>query len=225
MFKVALDLQLRFVPPMNESAPGIVLTRTLELPFPPTEELIVAGKSIDDCPDPLGFTLKHFTWDVDRKIFLARTSMTYMDEPLAFIPDALRSWLDLGWAIGSYLDWYGTAEEDSDDEIAVDSMTETEFDRRERLHTLPRTRRPREFNKFFRAMIRQMAVSMNNPAVAYAMDSLGRIVPEDPKGEDESSLHRQWREAQAEYADMTDEAQTAWQERVERYPTLKELIS
>lgn len=39
---------------------------------------------------------------MDRQVFGAKTSMTNVDLPLAFMPDDIRAWLDRGWRLGSY---------------------------------------------------------------------------------------------------------------------------
>ena len=66
MFKVELDLELRFVPPMAEYGQGITVTRTLELPLAPGPDLMAWSARIDDCTEPDGYHLGEFTCDVDR---------------------------------------------------------------------------------------------------------------------------------------------------------------
>ena len=46
MFKLELDMHLKWVPPMEEHGPGIILTRTIELPFAPTSGLHLFGTRI-----------------------------------------------------------------------------------------------------------------------------------------------------------------------------------
>jgi len=92
------------------------------------------------------------------------------------------------------------------------------------LHTLPKTRRDRAFNQFFKALVRLMAQSFDNCDIAYAMDKLGRLVPEEKPGPDESSLHRKWREAQAEYHEMSQDEQFAWMDSLTKYPSIDRAI-
>src|SRR5208283_2836283 len=106
MFALELDVSLCFVPPMDERARGIVVTRTLEMPFPPTEGLFVTGIAMNGQPMAQGFKLKNLTWDLDRQRFFATTSLTSHDFPIAEIPDMIRDWLDRGWQLGSYEDTY-----------------------------------------------------------------------------------------------------------------------
>ncbi len=221
MYTLHLDLHLKFVPPMSEHGPGIVLTRAVQLPFVPASSLRIAGASLDEHGGPMGFGLEELTWDVDREVFSASTQIICHDEPLALIPDAIRSWLDLGWELGSYADTYKQPD-DGDDTIELED--DGEYERLEVLHTLPKTRRDRAFNQFFKALVRLMAESFNNSDIAYAMDKLGRLVPEEKPGPDESSLHRKWREAQAEYHEMSQDEQFAWMDSLAKYPSIERAI-
>lgn len=221
MHTLHLDLHLKFVPPMSQHGPGVVLTRAIQLPFVPTSSLRIAGASLDEHGGPMGFGIEELTWDVDREVFLASTQIICHDEPLALIPDTIRSWLDLGWELGTYADTYGEAD-DGDNETEVED--DGEYERLEVLHTLPKTRRDRPFNQFFKALIRLMAESFDQCDVAYAMDTLGRLVPEEKAGPDESALHRKWRSAKADYHDMTQDEQFAWIDSLAKYPTIERAI-
>ncbi len=227
MYTVCLDLHLRFVPPMSEHAPGIVLSRTIELPFPAYSGLVVYGAELDECPDPLGLHLTDVIWDIDRSVFLAHSVIVSHDEPLAFIPDTIRGWIERGWKLGSYRDAYLANQPDDDaDEVAASLSSDDEFDRLERLHTLPKTRRDPDFNRFFKALIREMSDGYNNLSVAYAMDKLGRLLPnEKPKaGEQLSEIARRWRDACSEFDQLDSDAQTAWQDKVAKYPSLERAL-
>lgn len=227
MYTLCLDLHLRFVPPMSEHAPGIVLTRTLTLPFPPYSGLVIHGRAMDDCPDPLGFHLTEVIWDMDREVFLAHTIVVPGDEPLALIPDTIRGWMGRGWKLGSYRDDYARDDETEMDGEASDSaVDEGEYERLETLHTLPKSRRDPEFNRFFKALIREMSEGYNNLSVAYAMDKLGRLLPdEEPKaGEQLSETARLWRDTRSEFDQLDSDDKTAWQDRVAKYPTLERAL-
>ena len=221
MYTLNLDLYLNFVPPMSEHGQGIVLTRAVQLPFVPASSLRISGASLDEHGGPMGFGLEELTWDIDREVFSARTRIICHDEPLAFIPDTIRSWLDLGWELGSYFDTY---EEPDDDKDSTELEDDGEYERLEVLHTLPKTRRDRPFNQFFKALVRLMAESFDHGEVAYAMDKLGRLVPDEKPGPDESAIHQKWRAAQAEFNGMTQDAQFAWMDSLANYPTIERAI-
>lgn len=130
---------------MSDHGAGIVITREIQLPFVPRTSIRLCGVSIDQCADPLGFQLEDLTWDIDREVFLAKTCLISHDEPLAFIPDTIRSWLDLGWKLGTYHDTYGEGDVGDDDFDDVQD-DDGEYERMEILHTLPKNKRNREFN-------------------------------------------------------------------------------
>lgn len=223
MHTLHLDLHLKFVPPMSEHGPGIVLTRRIELPFVPWPSIRVSGASIDQCPDPLGFSLEDLTWDIDREVFLASTTLISHDEPLAIVPDTIREWIRLGWKLGSYHDTYEQSYED-DSESAMSSVGDGEYEQLEQLHTMPKTKRNPDFNRFFNALVRVMAESFDNLDYAYAMDKLGRWVVEEEAGQDESKLSRSWREARREYLQMSQEQQFAWMDTLAKYPSIERAL-
>ena len=224
MFTLCLDLHLRFVPPMSKHAPGIVLTRTIQLPFPPYSGLAIYGVELDDCPDPMGMHLQDVVWDLDRCVFLAHTVIISDDEPLAFIPDTIRGWIARGWALGSYYNAYPSDLQETDE---VDAIDHDHFERMETLHTLPKSRRDREFNRLFKALIREMSEGYNNLATAYAMDKLGRLLAdENPhSGKPLSETGRLWIDTCREFDQLDHEAQTAWQDKVAKYPSLEKVLS
>tara|TARA_A100000171_G_C2139571_1_gene153661 strand:+ start:285 stop:1010 length:726 start_codon:yes stop_codon:yes gene_type:complete len=223
MHTLHLDLHLKFVPPMSEHGPGIVLTRSIELPFVPESSIRLYGTSIDQCPDPLGFSLDDLTWDIDREVFLASTSLISHDEPLAFILDTIREWIGLGWSIGSYHDTYGEPDEDNSEPEAV-RVDDGAYEHLEQLHTMPKTRRSREFNQFFKALIRVMAETYDNRDIAYAMDKLGRLVAEEEAGPDESKISLRWRDARNEFLQMSQDQQFAWVESLSQYPSIERAV-
>lgn len=128
MYTLHLDLHLKFVPPMSKHGLGIVLTRAVQLPFVPASSLRIAGASLDEHGGPSGFGLEELTWDVDREVFSASTQIICHDEPLALIPDAIRSWLEMGWELGSYAD---TCEQPHDGDDTIEMEDDGEYERLE----------------------------------------------------------------------------------------------
>ena len=231
MFKVELDMSLYFVPPMDERGAGIVVTRRLELPFAPSTGLTLCGKLFDDHPDPMGFRLEDVTWDVDRKVFLANTCLISHDLPIAVIPDTIREWVDRGWQLGSYQDAY-VQPEDSEPEEAVDAEdqgsmdVDDEWDEMERWPTKRPAARPPEFNKLLRAIVRTMAESYNNSAVAYAIDKTKRFFDDSQLKEGDSAAIKKWLAARQEFETMSMDDQIAWRDHVmKRRPRLDRIVA
>jgi hypothetical protein len=169
MYKVELDF-LSFDPPMDEHDPSIRLTRTIELPFPAYEGLVIHSRMIDViCDEPLGFVLKNVMWDMDRSVFLATTSMDSGDTPFDEIPDEIRSWIDRGWRLGSHLDVYPKDMDEPEEAESPGTSVEDDNPEAEVTPSQPARRRPARYNKIFRALIRTMAELHNNWSVAYAM--------------------------------------------------------
>src|SRR4051812_9097639 len=107
MYELELDLQLYFVPPMEESGKGIVVTRTIELPFVPSAEFSLYSSAFDELgSEPLGFSLKDLIWDIERKTFLAHTAIVSYDVPWPLIISDVQGWIERGWRLGSYKDAY-----------------------------------------------------------------------------------------------------------------------
>ncbi|HPF41471.1 MAG TPA: hypothetical protein PK093_22775 [Phycisphaerae bacterium] len=225
MYKVNLDLHLKYVPPMSEYGPGIVVTRVLELPFPVSNGIRIHSRLIDECPDPMGFTLEDVVWDMDREVFLASTSIEY-DFPITWIPGELRRWLSRGWKLGSYRDEYPDPLDD--DESAEDSTTTEIFDEDfdDDLPSLPPNRRPREFNLLIKALVRYMVDSLADDETTYAMDKSGRCFTEQEiKDRWNDKATCRWRELKMEYNKLSVEERTAWYRRVEAYPTIDQVVT
>jgi len=91
VYRLALDLDLYFVPPMEGNHGGITVTRNFTLPFPPTSGLAICGRQIEEHPDPHGFVLHDVLWDMDREVFTAHTSLESQALPIAEIPNAIRA--------------------------------------------------------------------------------------------------------------------------------------
>ena len=86
-YTLELDLHLFFTPLMQDWGDGIVMTCTLQLPFPPSDKTTIGGRSIEGDCQPLGYRLRDTIWDVDRKRFIATTTADHGGGPLAYIPD------------------------------------------------------------------------------------------------------------------------------------------
>lgn len=233
-YKVELDLELHWVPPMNEHSSGFIMTRTIELPFPPYVGLSIFSTALDDCPDPQGMRLKDIVWDIDRQVFLASTQLISQDLPIAFIPDDIGRWMEMGWRIGSYQDAYA-----QDDEYDEGPMGETasapaedaEDDWRQLddkvidgWRKLPARKRPARYNRILRALVRLMAETYNNWEVAYAMDKTKQLYTEkESKDFDDPGADR-WRKARNEFFSMSLDDKLQWKRRVESsYPRLDRL--
>lgn len=172
-FRIELDLHLFFTPLMRETGDGIVLTRTLELPFPPCGEIMIGGKSIEgDCIPPLGYNLKDIVWDVDRQVFLTKTVMSHGETPLAFVPMEIEMLVEDGWRIGSWRKFYDRTWKCPISENLQASKFDLEWDDEKELYlleTTPSSRRPEQFNHMFGGIVRLLFMLRNNEAVGYAM--------------------------------------------------------
>lgn len=210
---------------MDEHGPSIRLTRSFELPFPPTEGLCLTGAAFNPySPSPEGFPLKGLTWDMDRGVFLASIILVCQDHPIALIKDELRAWIESGWQMGSLSAAYETTE--SDDEPVGEENLEPDWEEQEeRLPTLRPRSRPREFNKLLRALVREMATIGNNWRVAYAIDRTQMFFTDAELRESSSQSKRAFEGALAEFDRMPSEEQFRWQERVtRRHPRLDRIV-
>jgi hypothetical protein len=219
VYRLELDLLLSFVPPMEEHARAICLTRTLELPFPPWDGLILTSEALNGRPDPMGYVLKEVTWDMDSQVFLAKTQASIHGLPIACIPYDIRDLLDLGWRYGSVADSYGTDDE-QDEHVGLDTPTDEDaedtWDDEDRLRSMPPRKRPREFNKLFRALVREMASLFNNLPTAFAMDKTKTLFTEEELKKDETPAKKRFKDAITEYYKMSSQQQGDWQDRVIR---------
>jgi len=225
MYTLHLDLHLHFVPPMTETGPGIVVTRVIELPFPASDGLRVYSKRFDDNYDPMGFELKEVVWDLERQVFLADTYYVSHDLPMAFIADEVRAWLGRGWRLGSYRDEYPEpAYPDAPGEADPPGGSPA-YDVLEQMHTLAPRGRSKEFNLFFKAMIRHLAESFSNSDAAYAMEKTGRYFSEEEiKARWEEPLVKKWRDACMDFTKLSSEEQLDWRDRTSRHPSLEEVL-
>jgi len=227
MFKLELDLSLYYDPPMQDHGGGIVVTRTLELPFVPTPGVAVWSKDMDECPEPMGFKLDDIVWDMGRQVFLAKTQLVSSGLPMALIPHVIRSWVDRGWHLGSWMDSYQQEEaaEEADDQGEVE-LPDCEDEEMKRWLTCRPTDRPADFNNVFGAMVRVMAELHNNWSVAYAMYRTKLYLDEEALKDFNSAAAKKWQDALREFRDMPMEKQIAWQERViKKYLPLSKFVS
>lgn len=229
VYRLELDLVLHFVPLMNELEAGIRLIRTIDLPFVPTEKIAIYSRTFDDCPEPMGFYPKQIIWDVDRRVFLSETHYSYGGEPLAIIPEDIAEWLERGWQFGSYADKYKEKRpREENDEHTPGSLQDSfdDLDPEEALQTQRPNRRPKEFNRTFKGLIRMMAELDNNCSVAYAMAKTQRYFDEDElKGEKRSAAAHKFGDAMDEFRKLSFDQQCAWKQKIQRrYPRLQRLI-
>lgn len=221
-FVLELDLEKWFVPPMDDCKSGLRFTRKLELPFPPYTGLSIVGGKLDDCPDPLGLTLKDVRWDIDREVFIARTLMSHHGIPLVQIPDEINNWQDLGWKLGSFLDAYRTEDDaESEEEENEEDIGESEFnileDELEILQKQPSRHRTSDFNKRFRSIIRLLVDCENSIHLAYAMHQTKCFFDDHELEKIDNSLSRKYSNAVEEFRKMSTTAQDAWCKSVRRY--------
>ena len=213
MFKLNLDVRLYFDPPMADHGKGITVTRELDLPFPPTEGLFLGGVVLNGVPIPLGYKIKEVTWDIDRETFFANSSSSLVDFPIALIPLEIRSWIDRGWRLGSYEDTY----EKEDKRVTRfqrkpiackwDWDDEDEAEKWQRMR--PRSR-PENFNKLFKAVVREMALLGNNSAVAYAMYRTHTFFDDTELEKDETPAAKKFKDAKSEFDRMSFDEHYDW---------------
>lgn len=227
LFKVELDLSLHFWP-MDDRGDGIMLMRTLELPFAPANKLMVFSKEIDECPEPLGFCLGELVWDMDRRIFLAKTG--YVDDtPIAMVPFRIADWLNRGWRLGSYMDSY-RRQRKSRTKHSIEPLSSKDFadhdeDEMDTWPSQPPSARPAQFNRIFDAMIRTMAELHSNSSTAYAMSITKRLYSQSEVDSDKQLADR-WNALCERFNKMSMDQQLAWRDRMmRRAPSLAQLAS
>jgi hypothetical protein len=231
MYKLELDVSLVFAPLMDEHGQGIIVTKSFELPFPPFAKMNLQSRQFPNSPGPDGFLLEDITWDVDREVFFARSSLTSVDLPIACILDDIQSWIDLGWRLGSYEETYDDPMDEPEidspsDSTIVDPDDDYEWDEMERWPTQPPRKRPARFNKTLRALVRTMAASFNNSATAYAVYKTQQFFSEKELRDNESKPAERFQNAIREYEQMSSTEQIAWLQKVQRTaPRLDRLIA
>lgn len=228
MYLVNLDLVLSYVPPMDKDGEGMRLTRSFELPFPPSEDTTVFSKEWEGFAEgePLGYRLKEVTWDIDKGAFFAEISTSVTGVPIALIPFEIRNLLDYGWRYGSYKDAYDperrrgrkrkkrpllSISNDIDDEVA------------ESWESASGKSRPKEFKTILHAVVRTMVELRNNEGVAYAMMKTSSYVSvhEDRFGRELTPQQKKFSSATEDYEKLTYEQRRKWCDHVLlRYPRL-----
>jgi hypothetical protein len=219
MFLLELDVTLYFVPPMADRGPGFLVTRTLELPFPPVDGLFITGIALHEQPMAEGFKLDDVTWDLDRQRFLASTSLTSHDFPIAEIPLLIGEWIDRGWRLGSYEDAYAEEVEYKHDPSLLEPVVDFSAEEEEIVGgwpTMSPRSRPPQFNRFLRALAREMAAIYNNSGVAYAMYQTQFFFTEEQLKDNKSRAATKFRDARCEFDRMTFDQQYDWREKLLR---------
>jgi hypothetical protein len=224
-YTLRLDLHLQFIPLIPEVGSGIVLTRVIQLPFPAHEGMRVYSRPMDETYHPMGFNLHDVVWDLDRKVFLADTYCVSDEIPLALMAKEIQAWLARGWRLGSYRDDYP----DPLQAVAVDETTfskrDAAYEALERLHMLAPKRRGKEFNRFFKAIVRYLAESFVNSDVGYAMEKTGRYFSdEDIMQRGDKPRVKEWQAIREEFGKLSSEDQCKWRDRTLRFPELKDAI-
>ncbi|EMB16515.1 hypothetical protein [Rhodopirellula europaea] len=201
-YTVELDLHLFFTPLMQDWGDGIVMTRTLQLPFPPDGKIAIAGRSIEGDGQPLGYRIRNITWDVDRDRFIATTVADCGGGPLAYIGDDIDRHLTEGWSIGSWQTHYDKSWKspigNRFDRAKFDIEVMDEGDLY-KLETMPASKRPGAFNELMSALVRLLFNLNNNEALAYVMYKTKTYF------QDEKEQSPKFRDAMQGYEEMTSD--------------------
>jgi hypothetical protein len=229
MYTVHLDFVLRYLPPMADIAHGIRLTRTFELPFPPTEKMLVFSKEWEGQDDPMGYVLKEVTWDIDRSCFLADTELSSSGVPIALIPLDIRRIVDFGWRFGSFKDGYETDRRRVRKRKKLPRLRIRDWDDDEvtAWETAKKKSRPKEFTIVLQAVASTMAELHNNSRVAFAMLKTGGYVdvPRQTALDQLTAFQRKFAAALDAFDSKTSDQQWGWAESVQRrYPRLNEVV-
>ena len=190
---------------MQDWGDAIVMTRTIQLPFPPDDKTTIGGRSIEgDCQPPLGYRLRNTIWDVDRERFIATTAADCGGGPLAYIADDIDRHLSEGWSIGSWRTHYDKSWKspigNRFDKSKFDLELMDEDDLYE-LETMPASKRPEPFNTLMSALVSLLFNLYNNEALAYAMYKTKTYF------QDEEKQSPKFKDAMQRYEQMTSEEQ------------------
>ena len=209
-FVLELDLHVYFEPLMNEHWPGLLFTRTIQLPFIPSTKIAVGGFSLEgECVPPLGYLPSDLIWDVDREVFLAITKASHQSL-IVYLPDIIREYLEQGWRLGSWKqnydnDFESPIGEDFDaGDFAFEWDNESDI---ENLETQPPTKRSPEFNRLLSALSRLLVQLKNNVSIAYAIYKTKTYFPPDRPGREQLKTKEAeaFREAVFQYQKMDGE--------------------
>ena len=224
MYTVHLDLIVHFVPIMNETAPGIRFTRTIELPFPAYDGLVVYSRLMEQGSEPLGYALKNVIWNLDGSFFYAETRCSNLID-IATIPYELGVIFQEGWKLGSWKTGF-SSESTYEDLSTVPHFWE--HDDLEDWERMPPKQRPKKLNSLLRALVRTLVELRNNEPAAYALAKSRYFYDESPKrhGYKPGKQETRFRELASEYIDMSDEDREAWANTVRStYPKLMNFVS
>ena len=232
MFSVEIDLVLRYVPPMVDRGQGMRLTRTVELPFPPSDHInfiSATREGWETFDKPLGYRLEEITWELDSNCFLADTHMSLTGLPIALIPREIRSLLRQGWRFGSYNDVYGPKRlgRKNVGRLPIIRCRNWEDDEASLWEAKRDASRPKAFNTILKAVIATMAQLDNNCRVAYAMSKTSTFVdlPDDPLHRELNAGEKRFFAATQQFDALTSVQRWNWSQSVQRrYPRLVDVV-
>lgn len=226
MYRLELDLIVRFVPPMDKYGRGIHLTRTVELPFLPSEHIALHSRAWEYIDDPLGYRLKEIVWDADQNLFLAHTELSDTGTPVAFIPHEIRNLLEHGWAYGSFRDSYSAdgRRNRKRKKLTPIPIEDWDWDEAETWQSERGRKRPAEFDTVWKSIIHTMAELYNNMSVAYAMQKTGTY-QEIPQFTAPNPAERNFKDKVGEFEIMPLDDQMKWRDGVlRRFPRLIDVV-
>lgn len=221
MYTLELDVKLQLIPAAEGGAP-VCLTRTLKLPFPAHEGLVLFAKGMDNCPKPVGLPLSEVVWDMDREVFLAETHVhDYV--PIGLFAVTYQEWIDRGWTPGSCHDPYPSS---------VTRPPAARYRRKhpaermdlgelEEMQRVPAGDRPDWYMDEFRAVVRFLLESGSEHS-AYAMDRTRtlREYRDLPAWGNPEPLQAEWNQAWEAFAKLSPAKRKRWEAKVRRFPKL-----
>jgi len=225
MYKVQLEIELYFVPPMDEHDPGVSLVKTIELPFQPVPEMGLVGDSLEGNPFPPGLVIKELSWDVDRRLFLAKLADYHFGgDSLSGQAYTLREWIEHGWTLGHLQDPYEQEHEDEEppDVTPAQLLKSLPLEEPPPRITSP-SDRAEGFRACLRGMVRLMAEIENNMAVAYAMDKTGCVLTKSNRDKVSPLIQQRWDDAVKDFENVTYKRRAVWIRRTKKYMPLHEV--
>ncbi len=221
MYTLELDLKLGLIPMVRDGAP-VCLTRSLTLPFPAHEGLVLFAKGMDNCPKPLGLHLSEVVWDMDREVFLAE-SHVQEDVPIGLIAVTFQEWIDRGWTPGSCHDPYPSlvTRPPAARYRRKHPSERMDFEELEDMQQTPAKGRPEWYMDEFRGVIRYL-LERGSEHTAFAMDRtrMLREHQEQRSWEKPDPLDVEWRQAFDALGELLPLERKKWESRVRRFPNL-----